>query len=151
MTEDSNARSRHRTAAFGRAGDEHDRRTSARITEPFSLEKVKNSDVLLNYAAIDDQPLLDGRPGWVSQLHRNLEVRIEQLSGEKVTIARLPESAVSHGRRRDLLEQLPQAKAMISVVSPPFLKSDICRKKSNGSGRRRASRRHRGSTTRRGC
>jgi serine/threonine protein kinase len=96
--------------------------------EPFSLEKLKQSDVLLNYAAIDDQPLFPGRPGWVSQLHRNLEVRIEQLSGAKVTIARLPESAVTTVAEGQLLEQLPQAKAMISVVSPPFVKSEICRK-----------------------
>lgn len=96
--------------------------------EPFSLERLKNSDVLLNYAAIDDQPLFEGRPGWVSQLHRNLEVRVEQLSGEKVAIARLPESAVSKVLEGQVLEQLPQAKAMISVISPPFIKSDICRK-----------------------
>jgi serine/threonine protein kinase len=96
--------------------------------EPLSLEQLKKSDVLLNYAAIDDQPLFEGRPGWVSQLHRNLEVRVEQLSGEKIAIARLPESAVSKVVEGELLEQLPQAKAMISVVSPPFIKSDICRK-----------------------
>ena len=100
----------------------------APAAEPFSLENLTKSDVLLNYAAIDDQPLLDGRPGWVSQLHHNLEVRVEQLSGEKVAIARLPESAVSKVVEGELLEQLPQAKAMISVVSPPFLKSDICRR-----------------------
>jgi serine/threonine protein kinase len=98
----------------------------APVAEPLSLEKLQKSDVLLNYASIDDQPLFPGRPGWVSQLHRNLEVRIEQLSGEKVTIARLPESAVTTAVEGELLEQLPQAKAMISVVSPPFIKSDIC-------------------------
>src|SRR5262249_4444873 len=65
--------------------------SGAAAAEPFSLDKLKKSDVLLNYAAIDDEPLFDGRPGWVSQLHRNLEVRVEQLSGEKITIARLPE------------------------------------------------------------
>src|SRR5262249_4372918 len=96
--------------------------------EPISLDKLKKSDVLLNYAAIDDEPLFDGRPGWVSQLHRNLEVRVEQLSGDKITIARLPESAVSTVVEGELLEVLPQAAAMISVVSPPFIKSDICRR-----------------------
>ena len=63
--------------------------------EPFSLEKLKSSDVLLNYAAIDDYPLHDGKPGWVSQLHRNLEVRMEQLSGEKIRIGRLSEDSVA--------------------------------------------------------
>jgi serine/threonine protein kinase len=104
---------------------------SRRLTpgaEPFSLEKLKNSDVLLNYAAIDDYPLQDGKPGWVSQLHRNLEVRMEQLSGEKVQIARLPEDAVSPAIEAELLQQVPQANAMISVVSPPFVNSELCRR-----------------------
>ena len=96
--------------------------------EPFSLEKLKASDVLLNYAAIDDYPLHDGKPGWVSQLHRNLEVRMEQLSGEKVSIARLPEDAISPAIEAELLQHVPHAKAMISVVSPPFINSHLCRR-----------------------
>jgi serine/threonine protein kinase len=96
--------------------------------EPFSLEQLKSSDVVLNYAAIDDYPLQEGKPGWVSQLHRNLEVRMEQLSGEKVHIARLPEDAISPVIETEVLEQVPQAKAMISVVSPPFLNSQLCRR-----------------------
>src|SRR5439155_12708271 len=77
--------------------------------EPFSLEKLKTSDVVLNYAAIDDFPLHDGKPGWVSQLHRNLEVRMEQLSGEKVSIARLPEDAISPLIEAELLRHVPHA------------------------------------------
>jgi serine/threonine protein kinase len=100
----------------------------AAAQEPFSLEKLKSSDVLLNYAAIDDYPLEEGKPGWVSQLHRNLEVRMEQLSGEKVRIARLPEDAISPAIEAELLQQVPQAKAMISVVSPPFINSALCRR-----------------------
>jgi serine/threonine protein kinase len=96
--------------------------------EPFSLAKLKASDVLLNYAAIDDFPLQEGKPGWVSQLHRNLEVRMEQLSGEKVNIARLPEDAISPANEAELLAYVPQAKAMISVVSPPFMNSQLCRR-----------------------
>jgi hypothetical protein len=82
----------------------------------------------MNYAAIDDYPLQEGKPGWVSQLHRNLEVRMEQLSGEKVQIARLPEDAISPSIEAELLRHVPQAKAMISVVSPPFVNSDMCRR-----------------------
>lgn len=96
--------------------------------EPVSLDDLKSSQVLLNYAAIDDQPLLDGKSGWVSELHRNLEVRVEQLSGEKVRIARLPETSVSPAVETEVLAHLPSVKAMISVVSPPFVKSDLCRK-----------------------
>ncbi len=100
----------------------------ATAVEPLSLEQLKNSDVLLNYAAIDDHSLHDGRPGWVSQLHKNLEVRMEQLSGEKVNIARLQESSVSPTLQGELLEHVPEAKAMITVVSPPFLHSEVCRR-----------------------
>jgi len=99
---------------------------SGLAVEPLSLEKLKDSDVLLSYAAIDDYPLQEGKPGWVSQLHRNLEVRMEQLSGEKVHIARLPEDAISPAIEAELLQQVPEAKAMISVVSPPFVKSEVC-------------------------
>jgi serine/threonine protein kinase len=104
-----------------------DRKSQETSTTPLSVETLKNSDVLLNYASIDDQPLLEGKPGWVSQLHRNLEVRMEQLSGDKVSIARLPEVSFSTSMKNELLEHLPDAKAMISVVSPPFIKSDVCR------------------------
>ncbi|MGO9108099.1 MAG: protein kinase domain-containing protein [Thermoguttaceae bacterium] len=101
--------------------------TVSAIAEPVSLESLKSSDILLNYAAIDDQPLFEGKPGWVSQLHRNLVLRVEQLSGEKIGIARLPESSVSTVVEARVLEHLPHVKAMISVVSPPFVKSDVCR------------------------
>ena len=101
---------------------------SAVAAVPFSLDHLKSSDVLLNYAAIDDYPLQDGKPGWVSQLHRNLEVRMEQLSGEKVHIARLAEDAITPDIEAELLLQVPQAKAMISVVSPPFINSQLCQR-----------------------
>ena len=96
--------------------------------EPISLERLRDGDVLLSYAAIDDQPMVDGRPGWVSQLHRNLEVRIQQLSGEKVAVARLPDYAASELIGGELPDHLTRAKAMISVVSPPFVRSELCRR-----------------------
>ena len=95
---------------------------------PISGELIKASDVLLNYAPIDDQPLLDGRPGWVSQLHRNLQVRVEQLLGESVNIAQLPAPADSSSFDTEILEELPRIKAMVSVLSPPFIKNEGCRR-----------------------
>jgi len=46
--------------------------------------------MLLNYAAIDDDLLQDRKPGRASQLHRNLEVRMEQLSCEIACISGIP-------------------------------------------------------------
>lgn len=102
-------------------------RSPAAETAAISVEDLRNTDVLLSYASIDDQPLLEGKLGWVSQLHRNLAVRMEQLSGERINITRLPEVSFSRQLKQELLEILPSAKAMISVVSPPFIKSDVCR------------------------
>lgn len=95
--------------------------------ESLSPEILNTSDVLLNYAAVDDHPLLEGKPGWVSQLHRNLEVRLEQLSGEKISVARIPAQTGAAEVAPLVLKSLPNAKAMISVVSPPFVKSEACR------------------------
>lgn len=103
-------------------------RSSESAAELLSSEQLKSSDVLLSYASIDDHPLQEGKPGWVSQLHRNLEVRMEQLSGEKVKIARLQDAGVTAALESELLEHVPQAKAMISVVSPPFVHSEFCRR-----------------------
>lgn len=91
-------------------------------------QELRDSDVLLNYASIDDHSMQDGKPGWVSQLHRNLEVRMEQLLGEKVNIARLPEALQSPAIEGKLMEHCPEAKAMISVVSPPFIHSESCQR-----------------------
>ena len=101
--------------------------TDLSVKQPYSLETLKDSEIVLNYATIDDQPLLQGQPGWVSQLHQNLEVRVEQLSGEKVKIARLSGSSDSTELDVEIREHLPNVKAMVSVVSPPFIKSAMCR------------------------
>jgi class 3 adenylate cyclase len=91
-------------------------------------DTLRNSDVLLNYAAIDDVPLQEGRSGWVSELHRNLQVRVEQLSGEKVKIARAPRAEAALVAETEMQEYLPGIKAMVSVVSPPFVHSEVCRR-----------------------
>ena len=41
-----------------------------------SVEVVKDSDIFINCALIDDQPLSADQRGWVSQLQRHLEVRL---------------------------------------------------------------------------
>jgi serine/threonine protein kinase len=93
-----------------------------------SVEAMRDSDLFLAYASIDDQPMLQGRQGWVSQFCRNLELRLEQLSGERVKIwcqANPPGSGPVDER---VLQHVPQVKTFVSVVSPPFAKSDGCRR-----------------------
>ena len=49
---------------------------------PVDPRRLSESDVVIAYAELDDVPVAEGRSGWISQLHRNLELRISQLSGD---------------------------------------------------------------------
>jgi hypothetical protein len=92
------------------------------------VELLKESDIFISYAGIDDQPLLEGRQGWVSQLHRNLEVRLQQLTGEGVRISRHPGQLGESRIDEKLLDHVSDVKAMVSIISPPFIKSEDCRR-----------------------
>jgi hypothetical protein len=84
------------------------------------------SDVVITYAGLDDQPLTTGRPGWISQLHQNLQVRVAQLSGRQVAVVKQSDRPVSAGVDADVLRQIPRAKTVVSVLSPPFAHSNEC-------------------------
>ena len=93
-----------------------------------AVELISSSDVYLTYAPIDNEPLVEGKPGWVSQFHRNLEVRAQQLLGERVSIWRPTKRLGQDEVGEEVLDLLPRVKAMVSVVSPPFAHSDSCRR-----------------------
>jgi serine/threonine protein kinase len=93
-----------------------------------SVEVLKDSDIFINCALIDDQPLSADQRGWVSQLQRHLEVRLEQLWGEPLRIGRYPMPAGEPPVSEEFFNELARVKTMISVVSPPFLKAEGCRR-----------------------
>ena len=93
-----------------------------------SIEDLGNSDIFIACTPVDDQPLSSEQQGWISQFQRNLQVRMEQLSGEQVKVSRLPLLSTENYPADKLLPALQHAKAMISVVTPPFVKSEGCRR-----------------------
>ncbi|MBA4716338.1 MAG: DUF4062 domain-containing protein [Verrucomicrobiales bacterium] len=94
--------------------------------EPVDIE---DSDVLISYAEVDNEPLISGEEGWITQLQRNLKVRMEQLSGEEFKISRLSGKAFeSIGSGGGLAKELSEAKAVVPVISPPFTNSPGCQK-----------------------
>ena len=124
----SGRRARRRSAAWTGADRSAGNRGGI-AAEPFSLEKLKTSDVLLNYAAIDDSAAARRQAGL------GVAVASQPGSADGAAFGRKgrhrPPAGVPRSRRRSrpkLLEQVPQAKAMISVVSPPFIRSDVCRR-----------------------
>ena len=94
--------------------------------EPVDIE---DADVLISYAEVDNEPLRSGDEGWISQLQRNLKVRMEQLSGEEVKISRLSGKAFeSIGSGGGIIKEMSEAKAVVPVISPPFSNSPGCQK-----------------------
>lgn len=96
------------------------------LSPPVSPEDLTGSDVLIAYANLDDQPIVAGRQGWISQFHRNLELRVAQLAGAKVKVLKQPEMAGASDIEARILERVPEVKTVVSILSPPFVHSDGC-------------------------
>ena len=47
-----------------------------------------SKDILISYAHIDDESLMEGQKGWIEEFHRSLDIRLSQLLGEKPKIWR---------------------------------------------------------------
>src|SRR5262245_41988080 len=89
------------------------------------------NDVFVSYAHINDQALTEGQPGWISSLHRALQVRLEQLLGKEAKIWRdlkLQGNDIFSDR---LLETLPKVGVLVSVLSPRYVKSEWCQRELN--------------------
>jgi serine/threonine protein kinase len=99
---------------------------AAVVTSPPSMAELKASDIFISCAQLDDQPLTEGREGWVSQFQRNLKVRLEQLAGETVKLTSFPMQPGESSVDERVFQQLPDVKTMVSVLSPPFARSKGC-------------------------
>lgn len=97
-------------------------------TEATDPKELARSDVVIAYSNLDDQPLMSGRPGWISQLQKNLQVRVAQLSGKQVAVVKHSDRTATSENEAEVLRQIPNAKTVVSVLSPPFAHSTNCRR-----------------------
>ena len=67
--------------------------------------QVEN-DIFISYAHLDDESLIQGQPGWVSNLHRAMEIRAGQLLGKRPSSWRDPRLAGNVDLRGELAEKL---------------------------------------------
>jgi hypothetical protein len=81
-------------------------------------------DAFISYAHLDNIELVEGRKGWVANLHRALEVRVGQLLGKKPHIWRDPKLQGNDLFGETLLEKLQKVALLVTVVSPRYLKSE---------------------------
>jgi hypothetical protein len=85
-------------------------------------------DAFISYAHIDNVGLVEGQKGWVANLHRVLEVKVAQRLGRPSKIWRDPKLAGNDVLTDALAEQLRTSMALVSVLSPGYIRSEWCRK-----------------------
>jgi len=74
------------------------------------------ADAFVSYAHLDNVELVEGRKGWVANLHRALEVRVGQLLGKPPRIWRDPKLSGNDFFADTLIDQLQRVAALISIV-----------------------------------
>ena len=81
-------------------------------------------EAFISYAHLDNLELVEGRKGWVANLHRALEVRVAQLLGKRPQIWRDPKLSGNDLFAETLVEKLKRVAVLVTVVSPRYLKSE---------------------------
>jgi hypothetical protein len=81
-------------------------------------------DAFISYAHLDNLELVEGRTGWVANLHRALEVRVGQLLGKSPHIWRDPKLQGNDLFAETLIEKLRRVAVLVTVVSPRYVKSE---------------------------
>ena len=102
------------------------RQDAALLEETLSVEAVNDSDAFISYAWLDNAPLAEGEPGWVTRFHRTFETRLSQLLGRPASVWRDPKPVKKDAWREDLAKRIPCVATMIPVISPPFAKAEAC-------------------------
>ena len=85
-------------------------------------------DAFISYAHLDNVELIEGGKGWVTNLHRALEIRLAQLLGKRPEIWRDPKLSGNDVVGDVLVDQLHHVAALVSVVSPRYVKSEWSRR-----------------------
>jgi hypothetical protein len=85
-------------------------------------------DAFISYAHLDNQELVEGRKGWVANLHRALEIRVGQLLGKTPHIWRDPKLQGNDFFAETLVDRLKQVAVLVAVVSPRYIRSEWTRK-----------------------
>lgn len=93
------------------------------ITESDLLD----SDIVISFAQVDDQPLPKDRIGWISSFQKNVALRVEQLMGESVKVTPFPGNRDASAQDT-LVDSIGSAKTLVSVLSPTFTRAKDCQK-----------------------
>jgi hypothetical protein len=99
-------------------------RGSAERSRESAMPTDFEGDAFISYAHLDNICLSEGRKGWVSNLQRALQIRVAQLLGKESRIFWDPKLRGNDLFSETLLEQLRRVCALVSVVSPRYIRSE---------------------------
>jgi Domain of unknown function (DUF4062) len=85
-------------------------------------------DAFISYSHMDNVGLVDGSKGWITNLHRALEIRVGQLLGEAPHIWRDPKLTGNDIFADTLIAQLQHVAVLITILSPRYVKSEWTRR-----------------------
>jgi hypothetical protein len=83
-------------------------------------------DLFISYSHVDDLPFGENESRWVSEFHRNLEIRVHTYVGRGVAIWRDRKLGGSDVFSEEIASRLRGAGILVSVVSPSYLQSEWC-------------------------
>jgi hypothetical protein len=85
-------------------------------------------DIFISYAHIDNESMVDGDKGWITEFHRSLEIRLAQLLGQKPVIWRDQKLQGNDVFGDEIVDQFENVAIFISIISPRYVKSEWCTK-----------------------
>ena len=83
-------------------------------------------DVFISYAHKDNETASDPEGGWISMLHRALEVRLNQLLTEDSRIWRDPRLSGNDVLQDELMSIVAKTAVLVTILSPRYLGSQWC-------------------------
>lgn len=83
-------------------------------------------DVFISYGHLDNQSLVSGGEGWVSEFHRLLEIRLSELLGKRPAIYRDQKLAGNDEFAAELMERVARAALLVPVLTPAYTRSEWC-------------------------
>jgi hypothetical protein len=85
--------------------------------------------LFISYAHRDNQPLIEGKPGWIDQFERVLQVRLGQLLGKEPKIWRDHTVLQGNDVFAAVIEQgLCRSAVLVPVITPSYRNSEWCEK-----------------------
>jgi hypothetical protein len=84
------------------------------------------NDIFISYSHIDNDPIIDGKPGWVDFFEDLLRKRVRVRLGGEIKIFRDPQLRRYGSFSDQLIAQLSSSAVFICILSPRYIESDWC-------------------------